>query len=252
VGPPTNGTGGTPVAPGTGQKAPTPRKHYRRWRPYERPVHALIVKPLAERVADLLGSMLLAAVVATIVTLATAAVTAALSWQVRPEVFAFFLLVSIAGAWAVLVPAKFWEGTDGDGVIRRLVMMTLGVALGAFAWGSMTWFGIDLGQLERFPEYHYNVVSNHHGLGYCPLSSCLVALGTLMLLVRWWLQADPLRRVRMSLWPMCASMVAAFLAALVWQAYGWTLVAIAGIMSVSIQIASPWINPRLRKANPEE
>jgi len=249
--------GGTPFAPGptpvaaAAQPASSMRKHYRRWRPYEQPARALIVKPPVERLADLLGSMLLAAVVATIMTLVVGAITAALSWQIPVEVFAFILLVSLAGAWAVLVPSKFWEGTDGDSMVRRLVMMTAGIALGALAFGAMQWLCVSPGQLERFPEIHFRFVDDIRGPVSHPLASCLVVFGTLMLVIRWWLQADPLRRVRMSLWSMAARMAAAALVALVWQAHGWALVTIAGVMSIAIQVASPWINPRLRQPNPE-
>ena len=200
-----------------------------------------------ERVADLLGSMLLAAVVAILMTLATAAATTALGWQVSPEVFAYILLVSIAGSWFVLVPSKFWEGTRGDSLLRRLVMMAMGVALGAFAWGAMQWLAVDPYDLDRFPTDHYELFRHARGAGQWPLSICLVAFGTLLLIVRWWLQADPLRRLRVSLWPTAYSMIAATLVAMVWHAHGWALVTVAGIMSISIQVAGPWLKPSPRQ-----
>lgn len=244
------GTGERPVP--HGQTPFATRRRYRRFRPYEQPVCALIVKSPVERAADLLGSMLLAAVVAGIMTLVTATLTAALSWEVPLEVFAFIFLVSVLGSWAVLVPSKFWEGTEGDGVVRRLVMMTLGIAVGGFAWGCMSWLAVDTASLERFPEYHYNFLAHYaRAGGQYPLALSLVAFGTLMLLVRWWRQADPLRHVRMSLWAMATSMAAAFIAALVWQAHGWALVTIAGIMSLAVQLSSPWVNLRLRRPDPE-
>ncbi|HBO42988.1 MAG TPA: hypothetical protein DD670_03450 [Planctomycetaceae bacterium] len=251
-------TGAAPVAPrdvtrggvasnGASREEARGRRHYRQPRPYEPPTPALIVKSGRERVADLLGSMLLAAVVSIVMTLAIAAATPALGWQVAPEVFAYILLASIAGSWFVLVPSKFWEGTRGDSLLRRLVMMAMGVTLGVFAWGAMQWLAVDPQDLDRFPEDHYALFRHARGAGQWPLSICLVAFGTLMLIVRWWLQADPLRRLRVSLWPTAYSMIAATLVAMVWHAHGWALVAVAGIMSLSIQVASPWLDPRPRQ-----
>jgi eukaryotic-like serine/threonine-protein kinase len=250
---------GTPAASATSATPNVPRKHYRRFRHHEEAVRAMIVKPVYERLVDLLGSLLLAALVATITTLVTATVVTVLCADVlpvdsyfHPEVFAYMLLVSIAGAWAVLIPSKSWEGTEGDPLVRRFVMMTLGIVLGGVAWGFMQLLTVAAGQLEGFPEYHLAMFRYSSAHGPFPLLTCLVAFGTLMLLARWWRQADPLRPARLSLWSMAASMIAAILVAAVWQTHGWALVTIAGIMSVSIQIASPWVNPRLRHAGPEE
>ncbi|HLA83719.1 MAG TPA: hypothetical protein VJL29_02915, partial [Thermoguttaceae bacterium] len=246
-------TGSASAQAANGSPTGSARKQYRRPRPHEVPVRALIVKPPVARTADLLGSMLLAALIVGIMTLVSAAVTAALSWSVPTEVFAYILLVSIAGTWAILVPAKFWEGTNGDVTVRRLVMMTLGVGLGAFAWGVMRWLTVAPGQIQQFPEPHYALPLHSYLGGRDPfsLSTCVVVFGTLMLLVRWWRQADPLRGSRMSLWLMATSMFAALLVALVWQAHGWSLVTIAGITSLAVQLASPWVNPRVRQPDVE-
>jgi hypothetical protein len=190
-----------------------------------------------------------------IMTLVTATMVGMLCWDVHPEIFAYMLLVSIAGAWGVMAPAKFWEGADGDAMVRRFVMMSMGIVLGALAWGCMELLTVDVGQLAKFPDLGF---ADKWGLPYAvghdksPLLATVVVFGTLMLLARWWRQADPLRQARMSLWSMGASMAAAILVASLWQSHGWALVTIAGIMSVSIQIASPWVNPRLRHAGPEE
>ena len=55
--------------------------------------------------------------------------------SVRPEQFAWLVLVSIAGAWSVLIPSKFWEGTRGDAMLRRFILMVIGLGLGALAFG---------------------------------------------------------------------------------------------------------------------
>ena len=74
----------------------------------------------------------------------------------------------------------------------------------------------------------------------------LACFGTIFLLLRWWRQADPLRRTRMSLWSMIVSMLAAWIAAYAWQfPQPWSIMP-ACIISVSVQLASPWISLRER------
>ena len=40
-----------------------------------------------------------------------------------------------AGAWAVLMPAKLWEGTRGEQALRRFALLVIGLVFGAAAFG---------------------------------------------------------------------------------------------------------------------
>ncbi len=232
----------SPLEPGPGrQAAHARRKHYRRFRPYEKPTRALIVKPFRERLVELLGSMLLSALVAAIMTLVVVIVVASASGEFHPGFPAYLLLVSIAGSWAVMVPCKFWEGTQGDAMVRRFVMMTVGLVLGAFAWGCFELVTISPAFTVRHEPTQSEALLMH-----------VVAFGALMLLVRWWRQADPLRPARLSLWCVLASMFLPALLILTGEPPTIVLTIVAGIMSISVQIASPWVNPRLRQASPED
>lgn len=248
--------------PPEARKHSAPRRHYRQFRPYERPARALIVKPVRERLADLLGSMLVAALVATIMTVVIAMLLSVDQRMVRPELVAYVLLVSIAGSWGVLVPAKFWEGVEGDAMVRRFVMMTVGLGLGIFAWICTAWIDPQImGDMLYFSDAIKNQVANNGddladlfraGRGMSPLWAHVLTFGLLMSLVRWWRQADPLRPARLSFWPVFTIGLVAMLVAVIVHAMGWAVAGIACIMSVSIQLASPWINPRLRQVNVEE
>ncbi|MBN2215904.1 MAG: serine/threonine protein kinase [Pirellulales bacterium] len=251
-----------PTQPPEARKHSAPRKQYRHFRPYERSVRALIVKPARERLADLLGSMLVAALVATIMTVVVAMVLSVDKQIVQPELVAYVLLVSIAGSWGVLAPAKLWEGVEGDAMVRRFVMMTVGLGLGIFAWICTAWIDPQImGGMLYFSDTLKNQVAGNGGdladlfragRGMPPLWAHVLTFGLLMSLVRWWRQADPLRPARLSLWPVFTIGLVAMLVAVIVHAMGWAVAGIACIMSVSIQLASPWINPRLRQANVEE
>jgi hypothetical protein len=74
----------------------------------------------------------------------------------------------------------------------------------------------------------------------------MAVFGTLLLVVRWWKQTDPLRPSRISLWSMIVCLIAATVVTGVWKFPQPWLIMTAGTMSVSLQIASPWVRPHDR------
>ena len=75
----------------------------------------------------------------------------------------------------------------------------------------------------------------------------MACFGTMFFVMRWWRQADPLRRVRLSLWALFLSVAAAAIVAQAWQFPQPWLPMVAGTMSVAIQLASPWRRTGKRK-----
>ena len=233
-------------------KARARRKHYQRFQPREEALAAMIVKPARERIADLFGSMLLGAVVAATMCLIMVIVAGFRHEIPRPEQCAWLLLVSIAGAWAVMVPSKLWEGTKGEGMLRRFVLMVLGLGLGAFAWVTA--------KLLMVPLLHDPAFAHPHGVwmpssfydGGPLLLAYLAVFGTLMAVIRWWTQADPLRTSRLSLWSMFVTSAAAGLVAWVWHFPQPWLIMVACTMSASVQLASPWLPTARRQAARED
>ena len=209
-----------------------------------------MVKPPRERLTELVGSLLLSALVAAVMCVVLVLVEsyrADTAGAARPEQFAWLLGVSIAGAWAVLIAAKFWEGVRGDPVIRRFLLLVIGLGIGAAAFGLSQWLLAGLPPAAGYPTPGYKLPPNFYGQDGRPLLMAHAAcFGTLFFLVRWWRQADPLRRTRLSLWTVLLTGVVAGLVALVWQfPQPWLPMAAAAI-SVSVQLASPWTNPRRR------
>src|SRR5262249_35027688 len=43
------------------------------------------------------------------------------------------MFLTVAVCWTVLIPAKFWDGRNGDSWLRRVVMMVLGTGVGCVA-----------------------------------------------------------------------------------------------------------------------
>jgi hypothetical protein len=205
----------------------------------ERPAAAMVVKQPRERVAELAGSLLFSALAA----LAFAVVMVLLRGQAaQPEQFAWLTLTSTLGAWAVLIPSKLWEGTQGEQALRRFSLLVIGLAFGAAA------FGLDRALLVNLPfEIPAQWKNDHIPVSFydqygSPLLPAFVAyFGFLFAVLRWWRQADPLRASRLSLWSTVCTVFAAWLLNNFFPfPQPWGMM-VAAVMSMAIQLASPWV-----------
>jgi hypothetical protein len=215
------------------------RRNYR-----EMPELALPAKAPRERLTELVGSLLMSTVVAGVVS-----VLFLIARGVEPklEQFAWLALVSTAGAWGILVPSKFWEGSDGEPIYRRFVLLLMGLALGVGAWAASNMLMVDLhyemndGAKFRGGDYladFYNADGSPGLLAYMPY------FGFLFPVLRWWRQSNPLRSTRLSLWSTLVCVAWALILSLPWPfPQPWGL-AVAATVSISVQLSSPWIDPR--------
>jgi hypothetical protein len=212
----------------------------------------LAAAPGRDRTIELCGSLLTAALVAAAMCVVVLLLAAYNEWAFAPQQVAWLMVVSIAGTWTVLIPAKLWEGRAGETALRRFVMMVLGLGLGLAAFGlaSDGALMVSLPVSTEFPEGpDYQLPSNFYDVHGRPLAMAFVAcFGTLMVLLRWWRQADPLRSSRLSLWSMFFTVVMAGIVASAWQFPQPWLPILAGVMSVSVQLSSPWIPEKERMA----
>ena len=78
------------------------------------------------------------------------------------------------------------------------------------------------------------------------LPTYLVYFGGLFLILRWWKQADPLRKTRLSVWATAACVLWAWVLNMFWQfpqPWGFML---AATMSIAVQLSAPWLGDRER------
>lgn len=225
-----------------------------RWvHPREEAANALVCKPKIERAAELAGSLLVAALAAAIMCVVVIVLNSFRTDRAypAPEQCAWLALMSIAGAWAVLIVSKSWEGVQGEAVVRRFVLLVVGLGLGVLGYGVSNGLLVELATIESFPKppHNYQLPASFYGPGGEPLLMAFLAcFGALFALVRWWRQADPLRPTRLSLWSVLVCVLAAALVAAVCRFPQPWLPMTAGAMSVAVQIASPWRHPRRRYA----
>jgi hypothetical protein len=164
----------------------------------------------------------------------------------------------LAGAWTILILAKLWEGAREEPSLRRFTSAVAGLALGALACLAADWLLVDLPALQysagRIPAllvFHRNLAGFYSADGRPLMIAYAASFGTLFLLMRWWRQADPLRRARLRLWPLLVSVVIAYVVAELWHFPQPWLPMVAATISMSVQLASPWIcsSGRVRQEN---
>jgi len=234
-----------------------PTKSGRRLRPSwrDRAHRDLAAKPLRDKLQELVGSMLLAAIFA-----AVAACVAPLlaSEQPASENMAMYLwLASVGtiGSWAILVPAKFAEGKLEDQVPMRLTLLLLGALVGAGAWligqalllNTAAWGdpisirqGFLSNELLKWPMSGTNMtVAPQYYIAY---------FAFLFLIPRWWRQSEFTRSGRISLWWVAGCAGWAWLLHFLWWFPQPQGMMVAGVIAVATQLSSPWMPPSRRKA----
>ncbi|MFZ1932695.1 MAG: serine/threonine-protein kinase [Thermoguttaceae bacterium] len=219
----------------------------------EKPMPALILKPPRERLADLLRSLLtgaLAAAAMCVVMLVIGSYGSDAVSVPKPEQFAWLLLASLTGTWAVLAASKLWEGLRGDAMLRRFVLMVVGLGIGATMFAAAEFLMVKLPAAVTYSQFQpgFRAPSSFYDSYGQPLMMAYMAcFGTLFLVLRWWLQADPLRRTRLSVFSVLLSILVAAIIAELWQFPQPWLPMVAGAMSVAVQLASPWERANRRK-----
>ncbi|AMV34784.1 Serine/threonine-protein kinase PrkC [Pirellula sp. SH-Sr6A] len=160
-------------------------------------------------------------------------------------------VMALLTSWTVIFFARRWETQSEDSIVYRFVLMSSGVMLGLASYGLSDWLYIpwqeitstQWGSVEfRSPDWN-KAWKGFYSEGGEPLLPAHIAyFCCLMWIVRWWRQADVLRRSRFSIWTIAWSVaMAALVQGLFAFPMPWCLL-LAGVTSFAVQLASPWIN----------
>ena len=205
--------------------------------------------PARRRLAELCGSLLLAAVLAGLLALLAGALTHTTDWTGFARIF----FLTVGCSWAVLIPAKCWTSAADDSWQRRLVLLGMGLVIG---FGALWLDGyVVLRTGEEFLEVGDEQTALLDGLtvdnrSLPALASYLSYFGLVFFVLRWWKIAEPRRPERFHL---PAVLVTAFWAYILifllpggselrgstWHTFFVALVAASAI----VQLASPWQRP---------
>ncbi len=204
--------------------------------------------PPRRRLMQLVGSLLLSAIVCPVLALVVLILRAQ---PLEPNQFAWLATTSVLGSWAVLIPSKFWEGRIGDAAWRRFVMLVTGMLFGAAAYGMVNWLIVSLPYDERLTmATRWDLQHTFFAADGSPLLPAYLAyFGFLFVLPRWWLQANPVRDTRLSIWYTAVAVFWAWVPAVFFWPFPqpWGLM-LAAIMAISVQLASPWV-PKDQRQN---
>ena len=271
--------GGPPARPGPAEKtapsgadnreAPSnhgwaKRKEYRPWR---RPRHSwrqqanrqLASKPARDRITELCGSMLLAAVIASVLSFLAGSLISEkgdLPWTL----LLWMAVVGTLGSWAVMLPAKFAEGRVEDQAPMRFIQLITGALVGMAAWGLADLLIPPMPVFRDFSTTPGEAIFSHtfsrlrsgdflaSNLTHLPMGVFVAYFAFLFVLLKWWRQAEYTRTVRVNL------------LSLVWfGAIAWGLhffwwfpqplgLLMAVIMVFTIQLSSPWLSASRRQS----
>lgn len=144
------------------------------------------------------------------------------------------------GAWLLLTLGKLWEQGSGSGPHRRLAMAAVGIVLGIAVAGLANYLG-----LNRTPLPMANIPLLAELLPLNMRSVWVaypVLYGTLFLLLRWWREADSLRSSRFSLWNTIVDLTAAYAVAQFVAVGNPGQLFLPAAISISVQLSAAWID----------
>lgn len=222
----------------------------------ERERNALAAIPLDLRMKSLVGSFLVSAVSAAVISL-LALILGGVSLEAAPAtwapLFGWLTVMTICGSWSVLLVGKLWERNEGDPWLRRFAMVGVGLTLGliGFAAGNALLLEMPAPGQGAVTGWHENLDLRDwfETLKRGPsLTTFAIVFGAQFGLLRWWRQADPLRKTRLSLWTLAVTvMTAALINYFTPFIQPWGLI-LVGAISLVVQISAPWYSPQQREA----
>lgn len=206
------------------------------------------LRPGIDRTTELIGSLLVAALACIVFNLLGLALGGGIlgssieAWAT----YAWLTLTSVVASWALLGFAKSWEHREGDAWLRRLVMVGLGLVVGAFAFYSASTFSVNLTELA-IADVQLHSSADLLSLGIPVFPAYLIYFAGLFGILRWWRQADPVRKTRLSVLNVMMCLVWAIIFSHLLNVPLTANCIFAVVVSISVQLASPWIHPENRE-----
>ena len=205
-------------------------------------------RPGVDRVTELIGSMLIGALSCIILTLLGFALGGALGGAaIAPWAKLVWLTAtSVIATWALLVFGKCWEHRTGGQLACRATMVVIGVAIGALAFLAAGSCDINLAQLAA-DDFQTQRTQRFVFSSIPVFPAYLIFFAVVFGILPWWRQSDPIRRTRISVLNVAICLVAAavFSHLLSVPLIGNCILAV--VISVSVQLASPWYHPDNRE-----
>jgi hypothetical protein len=248
-----------PAKPVSRKEIKATRRRRPNWRDAAR--RELAVKPLRDKVSELMGSMMLAALVAAVAACIGPMLLGSQPSSDRWAMHLWLMTVGTLGSWAILIPGKFAEARLEDQVPIRVSLLAFGALVGVVGWFvGDTLFLKSPGWREPI-DANWGLVSHemlnwqrpNPGESIAPTLAMYMSFFAFLFLVpRWWRHAEYTREKRISLWWIAVCVFWAWIVHLFWWFPQPTGMMVAGVIATATQLASPWMPPSRRRALSEQ
>ncbi len=202
--------------------------------------------PWRDRAIELLGSLLVASLSCIALNLLAMAVCPHAQNATSDWVwswFAWLTSVSIFSCLTLLLLGKAWEHRPNSVAARRVVMLVASLMIGVAGWTLADFFGVELSS-DLFVSATPVWTSWFSGVqlkNVPAVPAWLIALMGLFGVLRWWHQADPARKTRLSLRSVCLCFVWALVFSYILGQPVTKYCVLAIVVSISVQLAAPRI-----------
>jgi len=221
------------------------RRRRPRWQDEAR--KTLAAKTGRQRMTEWLGSLLMAVLVSGLLCAVVIILPReSSSHGAEPLARLVWLGVScVIASWTLLTLGKLWESRKGEHMPRRFVMLAAGLGIGAVVAAVASLLLVDFPYAGRSNDVLFDL---YKARGIVPHAAFLVFFTGLLVPLRWWRQADPLRETRLSIWDTVVCVVWAAILNLAFpfpQPWGFVL---AAMISITIQLSASWMSRSERQA----
>jgi eukaryotic-like serine/threonine-protein kinase len=202
------------------------------------------------KLSELVSALFLAPVAAVPATAVWAMFTGAVKWNDLGSLFLIMVMVS----WAVLIPAKIWEGSQTSAP-RRMLLIALGALIGFIAFGLHGWTYPQLQLSDDVTppgrETIWGGLLRTEIGGLNALVGYILYFALALGIPRWWQAVERKRPERFTLYPLIAAGLCGLLLTWFWEmrigphdggAPGYFVLALAGAAAV-VQVVSRWAPP---------
>ncbi len=206
----------------------------------------LMERSWRDRVIESLGSVLLASLSCVALNLLAIAVCPNVENATGDWVwswFAWLTLVSIFSCTILLLLGKLWEHRSSTVAAQRIMMLVAGSAIGVAGWTLADFLRVELGaDLFATATPTWASWSEVAQIKNVPAAlAWLFVLVGLFGVLRWWHQADPARKTRLSLRTVCLCFVWALVFSYILGQPVTKYCLLAIVVSISVQLAAPRI-----------
>jgi hypothetical protein len=203
-------------------------------------------QPQVDRFTELVGSLLGGAISCIVLNFFGMILSGRLlnptleAWSL----YLWLTITAITCCWAALMAGKFWEDYEESIGFRQMTMVLVGFGVGVVSYGVSRVLHTDLSSLAEIENRVTFFGPVRPALSTLP--ACLLMFSVIFGVLRWWRQADPVRRTRVSVWSVGLCMVWAIVLCRVLNLPAVSGCILAFSASMATQFSSPWIHPDKR------